>query len=183
MRKTPTKTIAIFFDEQKYKAHVSRYNDKLEAAAAVDREANRVLGTETLTIQDKAKAVDEFYKIVESINKDRNPMQLSGSKLVQLHGLETIQLDVLSKQFARLKDVEQPITEQYTIYASTPDELARYAQAATLTDAIRQLRPHFFLKRGSIPNFEIRKAFHGVLELNTELNELEPSVSFIKGYE
>ncbi len=178
--KKPTKPIAIFFDEKSYKAHVLQYNQKLEAAAAVDREANRVLGTETLTIQDKAKAVDEFYKIVESLNKDRNPMQLRGEKLVELHGLETIQLDVLSKQFARLKDVEEPTTERWTIYAETPDELARYAQAATLTDAIRQIRPHFFKTRGSVPNFEIQKVFRGILQINTKLNEIEPMVSFIK---
>lgn len=171
--------IPVSFDEKRYTDHLLKFEKKTQLETAIDLEANRILGTETLTIQNKAAAVDEFYNVVESLNKDRNPMQLSGSKLVELHGLECIQLDVLSKQFAPLAAVEKPSIDQYTQYATTPEQLKRYQQAATLTDAIRQLRPHFFKTQGSIPNFEIRKAFKGVLELNPELNELEPAAAFI----
>ena len=174
------KPVPIFFNENKFNDELKKFEQKLNLEADIDKEANRLLKTENVTLNDKTNSVDEFYKLVETINKDKNPMQLPGSKLIELFGLECINLDVLQKNYNKFKGVEKPLTDDYTIFATTPDELKRYDLTVNLIQAIEKLHPFFINKYGSVPLFQLRKLFNGALDVNEPLQVLTPCINYIK---
>jgi hypothetical protein len=179
MKKQTTK-IPIYFNELRYNENVKSYEMKTSLEANIDLEVNKLLKSEGIVIKDKTDVINEFFKTIESVNSQKNPMELEGKKLVELYGLQLVNLDVMQKNYLKVKDVKQPKTEDFTIWAETPEEIKRFETATNLTEAINRLKPFFINKFGRVPLFELRKTFNGILDLNDELQALTPNVNFIK---
>jgi hypothetical protein len=179
MKKT-LKKIPLAFNEKRYNDDVKLYGTKTTLEAKIDLEVNKLLHSEGIVIENKTKTVEEFYNIFHELNKHRNPMELTGQRLTELHGLECINLDVMQKNYKDLAEVTEPKTEDYTIWAETETEIARFELATDLVESIFKLNSHYKKTRGSFPLFEIRKTFNGILDINDDLQALVPNINFVK---
>jgi len=178
--KKALKKIPLAFNEKRYNDDVKLYENKLSLEAKIDLEVNKLLHSEGIVIENKTKAVEEFYNIFHELNKHRNPMELTGQRLTELHGLECINLDVMEKNYKTLAEVTEPKTEDYTVWAETETEIARFELATNLIESIFKLKPFFIKRIGRVPLFEIRKSFNGILDINDDLQILVPNINFVK---
>ena len=80
-----------------------------------------------------------FYKAVEKAFKDSNPMKLKGEKLVELLDIDTTDLFKLNSEYNALKDAKEPSLTEFTIYAETSQELAKYKACNDLIDACKTM--------------------------------------------
>jgi hypothetical protein len=178
--KKALKKIPLAFNEKRYNDDVKLYENKLSMEAKIDLEVNKLLHSEGIVIENKTKTVEEFYNIFHELNKHRNPMELTGQRLTELHGLECINLDVMEKNYKPLAEITEPKTEDYTIWAETETEIARFELATNLIESIFKLNSHFKKNRGAFPLFEMRKTFNGILDIDTRAEVLIPNIRFVK---
>jgi hypothetical protein len=80
-----------------------------------------------------------FYKAVEKAYKDSNPMNLKGEKLVSLLDMDTTELFKLNSEYKAIKNAKEPSMTEFTIYAETSQELAKYRACNDLIDACKTM--------------------------------------------
>ena len=128
----------IFVDTDGFNREQSSYNKKKQLEQNIRFVVKKL--TKQLTNSEFYKDIPtNFYKAIEKAYKDSNPMKLKGEKLVELLDIDTTELFKLNSEYKAIKDAKEPSLTEFTIYAETSQELAKYRACNDLIDACKTM--------------------------------------------
>lgn len=172
--KNQTKPIAIYFAEQEYKNHLKQYEAKKELEKQIVKEFRKLLNSQ-LEPLNYENVIDEFYTCLELQKKEVNTMNLKGNKLASLLDIDVNRLLTLQSQY-NLIIVDEPKEENYTTYATKPEEIERYNVAMDVVKTINKAKPY----TSSIGNLTATlQAFAPMLNFSHLEQNYTPNIQFI----
>jgi len=164
----------IFVDTDGFNREQSSYNKKKQLEQNIRFLVKKL--TKQLTNSEFYKDIPtNFYKAIEKAYKNSNPMNLKGQKLVQLLEIDTTELFNLDRQYQAVKDAKEPSLVNFTEYAETSEEIAKYNACKNVIEACNTL--DLYIK---VFPFNIQQATKNAVKWDMRKNQLVVNHHWIK---
>jgi hypothetical protein len=172
--KNQIKPIAIYFAEQEYKNHLKKFEAKKEIEKQITKEFKKLLNSQ-LDPANFENVIDDFYSCLEIQKKEVNTMNLKGNKLASLLDIDVNRLLSLQSQY-NLLIVDEPKEEDYTTYATQPEEIERYNIAMEVIKTINKAKPYTSTNGNLIATIN---AFAPMINFSHREQNYQPNIQFI----
>ena len=132
----------VSFDSEAFNSKMAEWKKKKELEKHIIEKAKFILEGFR---KSEVKPSDLFpspqlkiYKLIEKVFADQNPMGLSGKKLAELKDINVTEL--LSNQvhqYLKLEKVERPEMDDYSVFATKPEEIERLERCERFIEAYK----------------------------------------------
>tara|TARA_B100001093_G_C26845065_1_gene1022359 strand:+ start:2877 stop:3401 length:525 start_codon:yes stop_codon:yes gene_type:complete len=164
MKKTINK-IEVHFNKVSYDKAAELYEKKLSTKKYITYEAKRLLKSDAdLKSLFYERPLSSFYLAVAAAFE--NPMNLSGEKLIMLHEIDISHFKQLCEEWEQLKEFKKPIKSDYTMYASTQEQINRYHSAKKLITVLNETAKYLPYRSP----LQLVQPFHPILKLDGNSN-------------
>ena len=168
----------IEFREDSFNIAKEEHHKKMEASKELDHEIQVLTGHKG-TIDKKGffeNPMSMVYKLIEDKYIEKNTLGLSGKKLAEMLELRVNPVIAALEKYSQYKDIEDPVKENYTTYAETPDEIEKLKKIKKAIGAINDLS-----KITHVYANHIVQGTSGAITADLRDTRLRPNVSWIKG--
>lgn len=168
----------IEFREDSFNIAKEEHQKKTKARKEVDHEIQVLTGHKGAI--DKKGFFENPMSMVFLLIKDKyiekNTLVLSGQKLAEMLELRVNPVIAALEKYSQYKDIEDPIKENFTTYAETPDEIDKLKKIKKAIDAINDLS-----KITHVYTNHIVQVTSGAITADLRDTRLRPNVRWIKG--
>ena len=168
------KKIPLEFRKLQYDLKMATYKNRLELEKSVIKEVRLLSGDWPIDF-DFTNILSSFFGLLEVQKKKQNSLGLSGEKLAELLAINTENLKALQSQYEATNGAVEPKVEDFTIYAETETEIAKYNDCITLLKAIQGSKNHF----DNYNAFKVFRVLQPMLSIDDNQN-IVPNIQFIK---
>ena len=168
------KRVPLEFRKLQYDLKMATYKNRLELEKSIIKEVRLLSGDWPIDF-DFTNILSSFFGLLEVQKKKQNSLNLSGEKLAELLAINTENLKALQIQYEAINGAVEPNVEDFTIYAETETEIARYNDCITLLKAIQSSKNHF----DNYNAFKIFRVLQPILSIDDN-QTIVPNIQFIK---
>jgi len=167
------KKIPLEFRQSQYDIKMTTYKKRLELEKSIIKEISLLTGEWPIDF-DFTNVLSSFFGLLEVQKKKQNSLGMSGEKLAELLAINTENLKALQSQYEATNGAVEPNIEDFTIYAETETEIARYNDSVMLIKSIEASKKYIIYNHHKI--FMALKPMICV----GENQKLVPDIQFIK---
>lgn len=119
----------VSFDSEAFNSKMAEWKKKKELEKDIIVKTKFMFGSLDWTLKPSDLFPSphlKIHKLIEKVFADQNPMGLSGKKLAELKDIDVTEL--LSNQvhqYLKLEKVERPEMDDYSVFATKPEEIER----------------------------------------------------------
>ena len=167
------KKIPLQFLKKQYDLKMATYKNRLELEKSIIKEVSLLTGKWPIDF-DFTNVLSTFFGLLEVQKKKQNSLGLSGEKLAELLSINTENLKALQIQHHATNGATEPNVEDFTIFAETETEIARYNDCIALIKALKTAEKHIVYN-----HHKIFMALKPMLLVGDNYS-LVPDIQFIK---
>lgn len=170
------KRVPLEFRKKEYDLKLQSYEQRNNLRKLIGKEISQLLGIDTIEDFDYSNTVKCFFSLLEQKKKEVNSLGLIGEMLAELLQIDVTKLKELQSEYIKVQFAVLPSIEEFSIYAETEKEIAKYNDCVALIKAIANSKNHL----DNYNHFKIFRALRPMLSIDDNQN-IVPNIQFIKG--
>ncbi len=172
------KKIPLHFNKESFDLTQELFDEKQNLIKQIKAEMRRLLQTDEKNI-DYSNAKQFFLDKLSEQKKEVNTMNVSPEKLAELFDMNLSVLESLERDFDRVAAIAEPKVDDFTTYAETEDEIAKYKLCTDVIKLIGESQSYILKIKPTNPR-DFLAAFAPLLIWSITEEKLIPNPAFIK---
>ena len=166
---------AIIIRKGDYTLALKKHKEMLQLQEEIKKEVENLLGKVHKFKDEIYSSMSAFYQLVEAKYKKTNTMKLRGSKLAELHDIDTYKLFLLINSYKDYDGLKKPDITDFTEYAINEQEQERLSICQTIIKTVEQAK-----KLRHVYGWDLVKGFNNMIAFDTRDGSYHPNLRYVK---